>query len=651
MTLIQPRFYPALVLLAAVLLCAAAYLPGLSGPWIFDDFTNILRNSYIRLVSLDTADLYGAAVSMDSGPLRRPISVTSFALNYYFAEGLEDSTPFKITNLVIHLINTLLVFWLAALIIRRAQVISSHGGRRAHQPRHVAWTLAASAALIWSIHPLQLTSVLYVVQRMTELAATFTMLGLIVYLYGRERMLAGRTGKGAWPALAGIIGFGALGVLSKENAALLPFFVVLLEFFLYPGEAPWNRWRKLTAEQQWAVRLLVFFIASAALFTALNFTLPGYQQRDFTLSERLMTQSRVLFFYISLFVVPDISRFGHQHDDFDLSSSLLQPWTTLPSLVGIAVVIATGIWLRRKNPLLGLGTLWFFTGHLMESTILPLEIAYEHRNYFPTFGFALMIASVLGYAVTTVRYRRHVVVVFTAIVLAFSGITGLRANQWSNLVVFYEYEVAHHPQSVRTQMGYGTLLEAQGRYQEAQEVVRRVTQLDRREAGYVMDLVRQDARQQRLPDPADHAEILRRIRSGKITATTIMTMDSVLGCLQTWCDRLLPYTEEWVETILEKPDTPDPEYFMYSLGRIKTIQKKYGEALNLFQKSHETDRNFLHPLFEQVNIFLGLGQIHNAEFVLTRLKEANAHGRYRRDREIATLESGIDSLKRQFNRD
>lgn len=646
MALVHPRLYPALILLVAMLLCTAAYLPGLTGPWIFDDYPNIIRNSYIRIVSLDSSDLYSAAFSMESGPLRRPISITSFALNHYFADGFNNTSPFKTTNLVIHLLNTLLVFWLAALILRRVQAISKAGKRRAYQSHHVAYLLAACAALVWSIHPLQLTSILYVVQRMTELAATFTLLGLICYLYGREQILAGRNSRGLWFALVGTSGFGILGILSKENAALLPLFVVLLEFFLYYRTSPWTKWRKLTRQQKWVIRTVVLFMVFTALFATLSYTHSGYQHREFTLPERLITEARVLFFYISLLFVPDISRFGHQHDDITVSSSLFMPWTTLPSMLGIAALIAIGFWLRKRNPLLGLGILWFFTGHLMESTILPLEIAHEHRNYFPSFGFALIIASALNHPALMAR-RRLVGMVFAVIVIAFTGITFLRASQWSDHNTFYRYEVAHHPLSVRTQMGYSTLLEAQGRYQEAQKVVRYAITLDTHEAGYVMDLVRQDARQKRQPSPADHAELLRRLKNEKITATTIMTVDSVMGCLQTWCSPLVPYMEEWINTILERSDAPDPEYFRYCLGRIKTIQNKYGEALNLFQQAHEADRSYLHPLFEQINIFLTLGEIDNAEFVMERLKEANARGRYRRDREIAELEA---ELKRYTHR-
>jgi tetratricopeptide (TPR) repeat protein len=646
MTPVPSRLYPALIMFATVLLCTAVYLPGLSGPWIFDDYTNIIHNSYVRITSLDGPSLYHAAFSMESGPLKRPISVMSFALNHYFADGF-NTTPFKLTNLIIHLANSLLVFWLAALILMRVRELTNLPAKHPRQSYGTVYILAACAALIWSIHPLQLTSVLYVVQRMTELAATFTLLGLICYLHGRREMLAGQKTKGLWLAVTGIVGGGTLGILSKENAALLPLFVVLLEFFLFRDEPPWHQWRSLSESRKRLIWILAILTGLAALLLVVIYALPRYEIREFTMSERLVTEARVLFFYLSLLFLPGIARLGHQHDDIVVSSSLFVPWTTLPSVAGIVFLIVAGVWLRKRNPLLGLGILWFFTGHLMESTVLPLEIAHEHRNYFPSFGFALGIAAVLARPFPTLQSRRLIWAAFVAITIAYAGTTYLRASQWSDHNSFYRYELAHHPESARIQIGYSVLLAAQGRHEEAQAAIRRAATLNPREAGYVIELLLLDVRQKRQPNPTDSSEVLRRLRDEKIMATTVLTLDTVDGCLQTWCGALVPHMEQWIEIILKKPDAPDPFYFQYRLGRIKAIQQKYEEALNLFQKAHEADRHFLHPLFEQISIFLKLGQVHNAEYVLAKLKQANADSRYPRDQEISMIEAEINRLREQ----
>jgi tetratricopeptide (TPR) repeat protein len=162
-----------------------------------------------------------------------------------------------------------------------------------------------------------------------------------------------------------------------------------------------------------------------------------------------------------------------------------------------------------------------------------------------------------------------------------------------------------------------------------------------------MELLVLDAKQKQASSRADYAEVLRRLREEKVTATTILTLDNVDGCLQTWCNLLMPQMEQWLEIITAKPDGPEPGYFQYRLGRIKAMQQKYGEALNLFQKAYEADKQFLHPLFEQINIFLALGQLDNAEYVLAILKQASANSFYPRDREIARVEADIKRLRNQ----
>lgn len=639
------RRYTILILVLTIFLCIAAYMPGLSGPWIFDDYTNIIYNDYLHIKNLDVSNLYHAAFSFESGPLRRPISMLSFALNYYFSSGLENSTPFKVTNLIIHLINTLLVFWLAALIFLRLRELPGAKKKYVTPSIDTAYLLGACVALIWSIHPIQLTSVLYVVQRMTELAATFTLLGLISYLYGRQKTPANKKIRKFFLIFLGPALFGALGMLSKENAALLPLFVIIIEFFLFRNEWPWHHWSKISIRQKRLLAGIVVLSVSVILTMVVLYSLPRYEVRNFSMLERLFTESRVLFFYLTLLFVPDISRFGHQHDDIALSTSIFVPWTTLPAIFGILTLLALSFYFRRLSPLLGLGIFWFFTGHLMESTIYPLEIAHEHRNYLPSFGFALGIMSVFVSSNFTPQRKRLIWIVFFGIVIALTSVTAIRSTQWANHNNFYRYETVHHPESARIQAGYSSLLYVQKRFAEAETAAHKAANLAPYEAGHVIDLLLMGAQQQRPPDSNLNAEAIYRLNNGKISSTTILILDRVDDCIQTSCKSLMPLMEQWLETILKNPHAPDPGYFQYRLGQLKAIQGEYGLALNLFQRAYETDRQFLHPLFEQINIFLNLGQIGNAEYVLAELKRANANSRYPRDQKITQIEAQIRELK------
>ncbi|MCZ7654258.1 MAG: hypothetical protein M5R42_08160 [Rhodocyclaceae bacterium] len=115
----------------------------------------------------------------------------------------------------------------------------------------------------------------------------------------------------------------------------------------------------------------------------------GYALRDFSAVERMLTEGRVLWFYLGLILFPRLEALGLYHDDIAVSTGLIAPWTTLLALVGLFGLIWLAWRLRLRMPLTAFGLAWFLIGHGLESTFLPLEIAHEHRNYVPLFGILL----------------------------------------------------------------------------------------------------------------------------------------------------------------------------------------------------------------------------------------------------------------------
>src|SRR3989344_3690419 len=427
---LNSRFLKLLLLASRPVLGALVYLPGKSGPLVFDDASNLLNNSYVQITSLDVETLYRASFSLEAGPLKRPVSMLSFALNYYFAGSFNDSTSFKLTNIAIHAVNGLLLFWMLSLIFLRLTHLQSPAKAHAVINHDTYLVLASIIALLWVMHPMQLTSVLYLVQRMTALSGLFTLLALICYLSGRLRMIAGKPG-GAGLILWGTVIFGALGMFSKENAVLLPVFMLVLELTLFSTEQPWRKWHKLPVNMKRVLVLTGIVTSLAVLGWAINYFLPKYVVRNFGMGERLLTESRVLFYYLSLILVPRLDEFSLFHDDVELSTSLLSPWTTLPSIAGIVFLLAVAYLTRRRQPLLSLGIFWFFAGHLLESTILPLELAHEHRNYLPSLGPILVVVHCID-AFYVKLQRRWLWGILPLLVAIFAGLGFIRATQWSN---------------------------------------------------------------------------------------------------------------------------------------------------------------------------------------------------------------------------
>jgi hypothetical protein len=436
-----------LLLLLVLILTYFAYAPGLSGAFLFDDYPNIVENPTIAIANLDWPNLKKAMFSSSSGPLGRPISMASFALNYY----VDGFNPYyyKLTNILIHLLNGIGIYALTALILK-------HYRRRFAPELNLAraqWIcLAVSAA--WLLHPLNVSTVLYVVQRMTGLSTLFSLVGLNLYALGRIRLTDGK--KGMPLIVAGVIIFTALASYSKEIGALLPLLALILEFCLFQFQTKDLRTRRML------MGLFLLVVGVPAFATCVGLALhPGivmtpYENRAFTLAERLMTEARVMCFYLNQIGAPSIKAMGIYHDDIPVSTGLLAPTSTALAIAGIAALLLLALLFRKKAPLLSFGILFFFAGHLLESTIFPLEITFEHRNYLPMYGILLPSAYYLVYPFThqkTLRIRETVLI----LMLALFGIsTYFRTITWSNPIELASYHAEHHPLSARSNLSLAT---------------------------------------------------------------------------------------------------------------------------------------------------------------------------------------------------
>lgn len=631
----------AFLLALVVAFGALVFLPGVAGPYIFDDYSNLLTNSYLRIQSLDLDSLRLASYSLAAGPLHRPIAMASFAINYYFAGSFSPTTPYKLTNIILHSINGMLIFWFMRLVLARlAQVYyrNSPVSGAADVPR-ISILLAGTIALLWVIHPIQLTSVLYVVQRMTELAALFTLLGLICYLSGRTMMLAGRK-TGLWLAVVGPLGFGYLGIYSKETALLLPVYILILEYILFADEFPWRRWQDLgRAAKRLTLGGAAIVVATLGAYV-IHIVLPLYQIRNFTLTERLMTEGRVLLFYISQILVPRIDQFALFHDDITISRSPFTPWTTAPALLLVAALLVAAVLWKKKYPLISLGILWFFGGHVLESTVYPLEIVHEHRNYIPSLGVLMIVAGAVHLLYQRTE-QRNWWWILPGLALVFGGTTVLRAQQWASPESLNYFEASHHPRSAGAQMGYAMLLMENGRYDHGMQVYRRATELNPDEPGILINLQMSAARHGQSLNPADNEELLRRLNSKPLTASTGWALNNVAACILDECKILQPLMEKWLETLLQRPSARyvDRSYYYYLLGRTLMGEGKINEAVDAYRKSYELDPYYLNPLIELADMYIQLGRMQYAQIIISEIQRANKRAHHPKTREVEQLES------------
>jgi len=362
-----------------LLLVAAIYWSGLSGGFFFDDSPNILGPTEIRLKSISIESLRNLWDSGIAGPLGRPVSMLSFAANYYFS-GFNPFF-FKLTNLIIHCLNGSLLYFLTSLFVRAAY--PSHSIQRIR-------VLAAIVAALWVTHPIQMTSVLYVVQRMTSLASMFMLLALIFHVWARQR---GKLGRAEWVSFAMAWGvFFPLALLSKETGVLFLLYLAAYEATLHR-----HYLKRFDLFGSWYLKLLITVagISLFYIFSPAGAWLRAYDAKPFTLSQRLLTESRIIWEYIHLIIMPALPDFGLYHDDFELSRGLFAPSSTFFAIVGLFLLAAIGWIARIKWPLISFAIAWFLLGHSLESSILPLQLMHEHRNYLPSLGVFIILVAVL----------------------------------------------------------------------------------------------------------------------------------------------------------------------------------------------------------------------------------------------------------------
>ncbi|MGH8426744.1 MAG: tetratricopeptide repeat protein [Gammaproteobacteria bacterium] len=493
------RWLPWLGLAVALTATALVYWPGTYGSFLLDDYPNIVDNPALKITSLAPANLIRAAESSDSGPLGRPLSMVSFALNDYFS-GMKPG-PMKITNVAIHLLNGVLVFLFLRLLLgayarsrerktgdsRRGPpllqgeegITSAAQGNTPSPSTGEGWgegekdnreqacsysspapiydwvALAVTAA--WLLAPINLTAVLYVVQRMTSLAATFTLLGLIAYMAGRRLLLADTRHKtGALMLLAAALVATALAAFTKEVGALTLLYAFVIEWVIFGLRRADGRRSPLM------IGYFTLFLLLPGI-GAVVWLLPGalepgaWASRSFDLGQRLLSEGSAIWHYIGWSLLPDLRQLTLYHDAFPVARNLVTPWTTLPAWAGIAILFAAGLALRRRRPLISLGILWFLAGQVMTATFIPLELVFEHREYLPSIGLYLLLFSPL-LLVESRRLRVARIGAVAAIVLLYACALALRSLDWSNPLLQAAIEAQAHPESPRATYAYGRTL-------------------------------------------------------------------------------------------------------------------------------------------------------------------------------------------------
>lgn len=449
------------IALLAVVGCLV-YANTLNVPFHFDDENNI-QNPALRVEKLEKEEILKALTN--STLVARPVSNFSFALNYYIGEYRVQG--YHLVNILIHVCAGIFLF----LLLRATLLLAPN---REKYPK--ASTIALMTALIWVVHPLGTQSVTYIVQRMNSMAAMFFVLALLLYVKGRHRQMAMERRQSALPPWGWFLACtvaGLLAVGSKEIAATLPFFIFLYEWYFFQD----LRWTWLRGKIFWLAGVLTAILGLAFAYTnwmLLDKILNSCSNRDFTILERVLTQFRVIIHYLTLIFYPNPERLALDYD-YPVSTSLLSPPTTLYSLLGLFALLVLAALLARRERLLSFCLLWFFGNLVIESSVICLEIIFEHRTYLPSMFLVLFVVALAFRA-----GRNHVLVIvpLTLVTILFAWWTWERNKVWQSSEALWGDSIRKHPAKARSYTNLGSDLVKLQKFEEAEASFRRALAVD-----------------------------------------------------------------------------------------------------------------------------------------------------------------------------
>ncbi len=579
-----------------------SYSNSIYSPFVLDDGHTFLSNGKVYLNEFSLGSIRELGQGSVFG-FNRLLPLVSFSVDHYIYSKTQSIAQYHLTNILIHLLTALAVFFLLKGIFRCRKATTFLTFFR---PHHFILFICA----LWALNPVQTNAVTYIVQRMASLVALFYIASVASYLFGRTTATPFK--RILYFSLSLV--FAVCAFLSKENAYTLPIAIVLVEYlFLSPDFSIRSFFKS-----RWRLAVFVFVIG-VVLFPLLETkfisSTAAYQTRHFTMVERLLTESRVILFYITLLIFPLPSRMNLDHD-FQVSKSLFSPPSTFLAIVLIIFLVIIACLNRRKNPLLCFGIVWFFLNLVIESTIVPLELVFEHRAYLPSIGLFISLLYILdnllaGAANKVGKKELYSFSVLALIIVsvAFSLLTTIRNHDWRDFLSINGDCAKKSPLKARTQSNYGLGLGYNGMHDQALEKFELALRLGKNKpfaknyneyAVAANNIIKTLAEQEKYDEALSRAKELIKNMPLQIDKDTFPKILSNLGFIYMKLEKYLLSYESLYNALLFEEGQKNL-YLEQGLYKIMTLI--YDDE-NLRE-----DFNFLHDVDKESAIFLKLAEL------------------------------------------
>lgn len=432
------------------------YFQTVTHEWHLDDSANILQNQVLHISNLQFNTVIKTFFAHPTQPdtIFRPISNLTFGLNWF--HGQNSPYGYHVVNIIIHFLASVFLYLSCIQLAKTPNIVRSTGRLDAH-------AVALVATTAWCISPINSQAITYIVQRMAQLATLFSIATILFFILAR---LASTTkNKSVYYFLAALSAILAFG--SKENSVILPFSLLLIEFIFFT-EPKYVSKKILNNKKKTLAISLIIAAGITILWSHYGANLFDYGHRSFTMTDRLLTEPRILLFHLSQIFFPTASTLSIEHD-IVLSSSLFTPWSTLPAIITCVGLICYGFAQAHKNPILSFSILFFFLNHLIESTVIPLELIFEHRNYLPSLFLFLPIAVWITKQTNNATWLKQSLITLVCVgFLILSGISTHNRNKvWATEQSLWEDAMTKAPRSARAKLNLAKNYIESQKYDEA----------------------------------------------------------------------------------------------------------------------------------------------------------------------------------------
>ncbi|MBW2049159.1 MAG: tetratricopeptide repeat protein [Deltaproteobacteria bacterium] len=440
----RKNIFACVVLLTLILI---VYSNTFHASWHFDDVNNILKNRPLHLSGLGLTEIKKTFTAhwSGTGKLYRPVACLSFAVNYYL--GGTEVAGYHWVNILIHILSSIFLYLFVYHTLNLPLLKGRYGSN--------SYFIALLSATLWAVNPVQTQSVTYIVQRMTSMAGMFSIMAIYFYLKGR--ISSGNPKKLIHYLACGGSGLLALG--SKETALMLPMVILLYDLFLIQGVTK----RSLKRYSLFFLMAVVVCLGFALVLEGPSILDPqwiaaGYWNKGFTLWQRLLTGPRIILFYISLLLYPMPDRLCLEHG-ITLSTGLFTPVSTLISILTLGLILSLAVAVAKKRPLISFCIIFFFMNHLVEASVFPLELIFEHRNYLPSMLFFVPIAILFSAGISYFAERRPLRWLITGfmvlLIVGWGNATFLRNGVWYSDETLWLDCAEKYPQLARPRHNLG----------------------------------------------------------------------------------------------------------------------------------------------------------------------------------------------------